>query len=83
MQSQSLIFALFIPASISPPPPLLSPLIFLFQGPDDPVDEENPTPGGTIRDLSKLSANDALLKEQQHVRSQFRASMRAKYLAKK
>jgi hypothetical protein len=60
-------------------------------------DEENPTPGGTMRplggsdsDLSKLNAaasggadgNDQLLQEQQKYRSQFRANMRAKYLKK-
>lgn len=60
-------------------------------GPDDRLnggaggpDEENPTPGGSNReDLARLGTNDALQKEQQQVRSAFRASMRAKYLAKK
>jgi hypothetical protein len=62
-------------------------------GPDDLAgsqengdDVENPTPGGSNRgggeDLSRLQSNDALAKEQQAVRAQFRANMRNKYLKK-
>lgn len=49
------------------------------------ADEENPTGlvGADRDELARLSANDALIREQQQARSAFRANMRAKYSIKK